>query len=76
MNCLYDYQFNTSNGLFTSSEGVGVIHGGTSGGAARGGDWADFGSNGYGAVFTLNLNLDPTTTYGSVGFRCVFRPNF
>lgn len=57
---------------FNASYGMGRYYAGTSGGAAlRGGIW---GSGANAGAFALYLVLSSTSSYTSVGFRCVFRP--
>lgn len=68
---LADADYNTINGLYTSADGIGQINGDTGGGARRGGSWNFTTGDG---VFTLHLNLAPTSTSQFFGFRCVYRP--
>lgn len=56
---------------YNSDFGLGKFWAGNGGAARRGGGWV----NGTGTgVFTLHLNLAPSNTNTSLGFRCVYRP--
>ncbi len=63
--------YDTDNGTYTSTEGVGQFFGGSGGAALRGGFW---GNDTYAGAFTLSLFNSPTDTGDGIGFRCVFRP--
>jgi formylglycine-generating enzyme required for sulfatase activity len=71
---LADADYNSNNGAYTSTEGVGMFAGGSggSGGAAlRGGVWWN---GAYAGVFAFRLTAAPTSWVTHIGFRCVYRP--
>ncbi|MFT6633400.1 MAG: sulfatase activating formylglycine-generating enzyme [Bacteriovoracaceae bacterium] len=68
---LADADYNTNNGGYTRTEGVGYYFGGSGGAALRGGSWDNSTLAG---AFTLYLFDSPTITLTDIGFRCVFRP--
>ncbi len=58
-----------------ATNGIGQYYGGANGGGGallRGGYWSDGSDAG---VFAVSLSGVPSSTYSSVGFRCVFRPS-
>ncbi len=68
---LASIDFDTDNGTYTSTEGVGVLFSDSGGAATRGGSWS---SGGLAGAFTLSLVLSPVDAGDFIGFRCVFRP--
>jgi formylglycine-generating enzyme required for sulfatase activity len=63
--------YDTSNGGYISTEGVGKFAGGAGGAAIRGGHWYNAANVG---AFNLNLTKVSTDVANSIGFRCVWRP--
>lgn len=58
-------------GNYTSAQSFGGWFGGGGGAAFRGG-YSDFGV--YSGIFGVELYLPITTSFASIGFRCVYRP--
>jgi formylglycine-generating enzyme required for sulfatase activity len=56
-------------GSYDAVYGLGRFYGGAGGAAIRGGSWLE--SPG---VFSLGLHVVPSSTFSTVGFRCVYRP--
>ncbi|MBT7608338.1 MAG: SUMF1/EgtB/PvdO family nonheme iron enzyme [Bacteriovoracaceae bacterium] len=68
---LADADYNSNNGAYTATEGVGRLYGGSGGAALRGGHWSHYTSAG---AFALHLLNSPTDANADLGFRCVYRP--
>lgn len=62
--------YNTSNGTYTSAQGVGQFLGGGGGTAVRS---FNFGGGGFAGIFMLGLADTAMATSNAIGFRCVFR---
>jgi formylglycine-generating enzyme required for sulfatase activity len=68
---LNDSDFQTQNGGYSSTEGVGRFVGGTNAAAIRGGPYT---IDSHSGVFSLNFLNPPSDTFAVVGFRCVYVP--
>jgi formylglycine-generating enzyme required for sulfatase activity len=68
---LADTDYNTSNGGYTITQGVGYFYRGSGSAALRGGSW---GNGTVAGAFYLGLYSGPSVSNNYVGFRCVYRP--
>lgn len=69
---LIDIEYNTINGGYDSTDGVGYVNAGGGGATRRGGGMYNTTNAG---VFTLYAISDPTNfAWGDIGFRCIYRP--
>jgi formylglycine-generating enzyme required for sulfatase activity len=63
--------YDTDNGTFTRTQGVGYFAEGSGSAALRGGSWVDETVAG---AFSLYLFSGPSNSNFDIGFRCVYRP--
>lgn len=69
---LVDADFNTANGSYTRTQGVGYFGNGAVGNVTlRGNYWYNTVSTG---IFYIDFVYNMTTTDNGIGFRCVYRP--
>lgn len=69
---LVNDDYNSLNGGYTNTEGVGSLDGGGGGANLRGGAFDDGGVNG--GIYTVTFFSSPATSQNNIGFRCVYRP--
>lgn len=65
--------FQSSTGTYDSSEGVGIVIGGSGDAVRRGGQIGDR-VPGYAGIYALNMNRDVVDTFPATGFRCAYHP--
>lgn len=73
VNCvaLASAEYDTANGTYDSTQGVGSFFAGSGGAALRGHSWI---SSTRAGIFSLALSYSPTYSSNGTGFRCVYRP--
>ena len=67
---LIDVDYNTRNGGYTSTQGTGLVCGGSGGAGLRGGAYGHANAG----LFAISFTGSEHTTGSSRGYRCVYRP--